>query len=109
MSKHLLDLTLILQERKEVDQDCINIKHNIKTQTMKFPKRGVQLQGVSQDDQCATLIGKIKLEEKKKASAGDDAQLLGSAIQPPQDALVQCLKDKLKCKLLKVKSMNHSK
>ena len=48
MSKHLLDptSTLILQERNEVDQDCINIKHNIKTQTMKFPKRGAQLQGL---------------------------------------------------------------
>ena len=59
MSKHLLDLTLILQERKEVDEDCINIK----TQTMKCPKRGAQLQGVAQDDQCTTSRGDNTMHE----------------------------------------------
>ena len=55
-NKHLLDLTstLILQEKKGIDQDRINNKHNIKTQTMKCHKRGVQLQVVAQDDQCTT-------------------------------------------------------
>jgi hypothetical protein len=53
------------------------------------------------------LRGKINLE--KKASTGNDAQLLGSTTQPPQDALLQCLKDNFKSKLQKVKSMNHSK
>ena len=63
MSKHLLDLTLILQERKEVDQDDINIKHNIKTQTMKCPKRGAQLPGVAQEIKCTTSRGDNTMHE----------------------------------------------
>jgi hypothetical protein len=90
---------------------------------MKCPKRGVQIQrGFSRDQcttqeetrqirkatnghKCASLEEEIKLEVK--AFVGTNVQLLSSTTQPPQYAQLQCLKDNLKLKLQKVKSMSH--